>query len=124
MTEQEDRDLEARFAELRSHDARQVPPFGSTLRRAPGRVVAPLPWKWGALAAAAVVLAAVSLTLGRRSPTPRTASVPSSLVSWRAPSEVLLDYPARALFGPPMPIGASVIDRFIPQTAVFKGDGS
>jgi len=122
MTEIEDRDLEARFAELRSHDASQTPPFGSTLRRAPGGVLA-LPWKWGALAAAAVVLVVGGLTLGRPGAPPRTALPPSTLAIWRAPSEVLLEYPGRALFGPPMPIGASVIDRFIPQTSVFKGDG-
>jgi hypothetical protein len=122
MTEIEDRDLEARFAELRSDDARQAPSFGTTLREAPRRRAVALPWKWGALAAAAVVLVVGGLTLGRLGAPPRTALPPSTLASWRAPSEVLLDYPARALFGPPMPIRASVIDRFIPQTSVFKGD--
>jgi hypothetical protein len=71
-----------------------------------------------------VALVVGGLTLGRRSPPPRVAPSPATLASWRAPSEVLLDFPARALFGPPMPIGASVIDRFIPPTSVFKGDGS
>ena len=123
MTDPEDRDLETRFAELRAHDARQAPAFGSTLRGAPRRRVVGLPWKWGALAAAAMILVVGGLTLGRRSAPPRTAPPPATLASWRAPSEVLLDYPARALFGSPMPIGASVIDRFIPQTSVFKGDG-
>lgn len=122
MTETEDRDLEARFAELRSNDARQAPPFGSTLRRAPGRVLA-VAWKWGALAAAAVVLVVGGLTFGRLGAPPRPAPPSSTLAGWRAPSEVLLDFPARSLFGPPMPIGASVIDRFIPQTSVFKGEG-
>jgi len=123
MTDPEDRDLAARFAELRSSDARQAPPFASMLPKAPRRRVVALPWKWGALAAAAVVIVVGGLTVGRLGAPPRTALPPSTLASWRAPSEVLLEYPARALFGPPMPIGASVIDRFIPQTSVFKGDG-
>lgn len=123
MTEREDQDLEARFAELRSYDARQAPPFGATLREVPRRRVVGLPWRWSILAAAAVTLVAVGLTLGRHNDPPPTSSAPTDLVAWRAPSVVLLDFPARALFGPPMPIGASVIDRFIPQTSVFKGDG-
>jgi hypothetical protein len=122
MTEIEDQELETRFAELRSYDARQVPPFGTT-RRAPSRHVVAMPWTWGALAAAAVVIVVGGLTFGQLGAPSRTALPPSTLASWRAPSEVLLDYPARELFGPPMPIGASVIDRFIPQTSVFKGDG-
>ena len=124
MTEREDQDLQARFAELRSYDARQAPPFGTRQREAPRRRVVALPWRWSILAAAAVTLVAVSLTLGRHNDPPSsTASAPTDLVAWRAPSEVLLDFPARALFGPPLPIAASVIDRFIPQTSVFKGDG-
>jgi hypothetical protein len=123
MTEREDQDLQARFAELRSYDARQAPRFGTRQRKAPRRRLVALPWRWSLLAVAAVTLVAVSLTLGRHNDPPPTASAPTDLVAWRAPSEVLLEYPARALFGPPMPIGASVIDRFIPQTSVFKGDG-
>ena len=121
MTEPKDRDLEARFAELRAHDAREAPPFESVRRRPPERRAA-FPWKWVALAAAAVVLVVGGLTLGRGGSrgTPQPAH---PLASWRAPSEVLLETPARELFGPPMPVGASVIDRFIPQTSVFKGDG-
>jgi len=44
MTDPEDRDLAARFAELRSSDARQAPPFASMLPKAPRRRVVALPW--------------------------------------------------------------------------------
>lgn len=122
MTEPEDRDLEARFAELRAHDAKQAPPFDAA-RRSPERRATTNPWAWIALAAAAIVLVIGGLRLAQPGIPPVAPSPPPTLASWRAPSEVLLETPARALFGPPIPVGASVVDRFIPQTSVFKGDG-
>jgi hypothetical protein len=122
MTEPEDRDLEARFAELRAHDASQVPLFDAAPRR-PERRAATNPWAWIALAAAAVVLVIGGLRLALPGIPSVAPEAPPTLASWRAPSEVLLETPVRALFGPPMPVGASVVDRFIPQTSVFKGDG-
>ncbi len=118
MTGRDEAELRARFREVRAHDASVAPPFQPP---APAWSAA-LPRRrlWIGLAAAAILVAAVvrvawfSLT---EPPPPAPA-----LDAWRVPTDLLLDHASLELFGAPPPIGSSVIDRFIPETSVFKGD--
>ena len=111
MTDRFDAELKTRFAELRARDAELAPPF-----RLPDPVVVK-PSRRIRLALAAAALLAAGAAIGYltlHSPTPMPAA--RDILAWRAPTDFLLRQPGRFL------LSASVIDRFIPTTALFHGD--
>jgi hypothetical protein len=117
MTDRDD-ELRVLLHELRARDEASAPPF--RLPAAPVVAARWTPRRWLALAAAAVVIAAVGRVVWRGAP---EAALPEpTLEAWRAPTDVLLDLASTELFRAVPGIGASVVDRFIPQTSVFKGD--
>jgi hypothetical protein len=117
MTDRDD-ELRVLLHELRARDEASAPPF--RLPAAPVVAARWTPRRWLALAAAAVVVAAVGRIVWRGAP---EAALPEpTLEAWRAPTDVLLDQASTELFRAIPAIGASTIDRFIPQTSVFKGD--
>lgn len=131
----QDEALQRAFDALRAVDERSAPPFDGMWRHAVADAVsapsvrrryAPL------IAAAAVVVAAVGLALARRpgsgertiaadSAAAMRADRDSSIVHWRAPTDVLLQYTGREFLGAPA-LGASALDRFIPDSKLIKGD--
>lgn len=115
----DDTELRARFQELRAHDARLAPPFEAPAATRPTAIVLRRT-RWIGLAAAAV-LALIVIGVATFVITEPVRRAPD-LDAWRAPTDALLDQAAPALFGEPMPISASVVDRFIPETSVFNGD--
>ena len=117
MTGRDD-ELRVLLHELRARDEASAPPF--RLPAAPPEAARWTPRRWLALAAAAVVVAAVARVVLRSNP---EAALPEpALEAWRAPTDVLLHHASTELFRAVPAIGASVVDRFIPQTSVFKGD--
>jgi hypothetical protein len=101
-----DKDLRARFAELRSEEAADAPEFAL-----PGSgKVHPRPRRWGYIrvtAAACVVAVAfvIGLRLIPRKPERNTTSV-ASLTEWKAPTDFLLETPGRELLETVPVIGA------------------
>jgi hypothetical protein len=69
-------------------------------------------------AAAVVVIAALSLAYGR-STTPSTTT--PAIVTWRAPTDVLLQTPGRELLADMPALGASVLDKMIPTITSNRG---
>jgi hypothetical protein len=117
MTGRDD-ELRVLLHELRARDEASAPPF--RLPAAPVEAARWTPRRWLALAAAAVIVAAVARVVWRSAPEAVLTEPP--LEAWHAPTDVLLDQASDALFRAIPSIGASVIDRFIPETPVFKGD--
>ena len=117
MTDRDD-ELRLLLHELRALDEASAPPF--RLPAAPVVAARGTPRRWLALAAAAMVVAAVARVAWRGAP---EAALPEpALEAWRAPTDVLLHQASTELFRTVPAIGASTIDRFIPETSVFKGD--
>ena len=115
MTDRDDAELRARFAELRAYDASRVPPWWRPEVPNPRR-------RWPfALVAAAAIAAGIGLVYRARSSKAPPPAPGESILSWRAPTDQLLDYAASDVFGIPS-LRSSLLDRFIPQAAVFKGD--
>jgi hypothetical protein len=117
MTDRDD-ELRVLLHELRALDEAAAPPF--RLPAAPVVAARWTPRRWLALAAAAGVVAAVARVVWRHAP--EAAQPEPTLDAWRAPTDVLLDQASIDLFRAVPAIGASTIDRFIPETSVFKGD--
>ena len=107
-------ELRRRFAQLREADREREPSFAQTYGRAHARR------SWRATlrvrplvigAAAAIAIAAVWLAPARSfSPS----AVTPTIVTWRAPTDVLLRTPGSDLLGGMPALGASVLDTMIP----------
>lgn len=113
-------ELRRRFAQLREADRERAPSFAQIYARARTRR------SWRATlrvrplvigAAAAVAIAAVWLG-HERSFSP--SAVTPTIVTWRAPTDVLLRTPGSELLGAMPALGASVLDTMIP-TPSMKG---
>jgi hypothetical protein len=89
----EDRDLQARFAELRRQDASQALEFARLTHRR-GAERKPFPLR--KLAVAVACIAIVALMVARLRPRPPLAPVPS-LTEWKSPTDFLLQTPGREL---------------------------
>jgi len=111
----DENELRRSFAQLREADREYGPSFAQTY----GRVRARRSWRatlrvrpLAIGAAAAVMIAAVWLAYSRSfSPS----AVTPTIVTWRAPSDVLLQTPASELLGTMPALGASVLDTMIPK---------
>ena len=108
-----------RFAQLRESDRESAPSFARTYarartRRSAGAMLRVRPLVIGA--AAAVVIATVWLanarTFSTHSETPTVAAI-AAIVTWRAPTDVLLRTPGSELLGAMPALGASVLDKMI-----------
>jgi hypothetical protein len=108
-------ELRRRFAQLRDADGQRGPSFAQTYARARARLSwrATLPVRPLAIGAAAAVLVAAAWLAHSRSFSP--SEVTSAIVTWRAPSDVLLQTPASQLLGAMPALGASVLDTMIPK---------
>ena len=105
-----DDELRTRFAEVRERDRAGAPEFGSMWERAERfspRRRARFVWAAGAAAAAGVMLAG-GLVLGRNRPEPADTTGPS-IVTWTSPTASLLRMSNVAVLTPPS-ILASVLD--------------
>ena len=122
----DENELRRRFAELREADQERAPGFAHIYGRAQARARARARQSWRATrrvrplvigAAAAVALAAIGLTYSRSvSPS----AVAPEIVTWRAPTDVLLRTPGSELLGAMPALGASVLDKMI-HTPSEKG---
>jgi hypothetical protein len=108
-------ELRRSFAQLREADRERGPSFAQTFARARARQSWRATLRVRPLAiggAAAVMIAAVWLAYSRSfSPS----AVTPTIVTWRAPSDVLLRTPASELLGAMPALGASVLDTMIPK---------
>ncbi len=110
----DDSEIRQRFARLRESDRERAPSFSQIYERGRGRR------SWRATlrvrplvigAAAAVAIAAVWLAhAGSFSPS----AVSPTIVTWRAPTDVLLRTPGSELLGAMPALGTSVLDTMIP----------
>jgi hypothetical protein len=111
----DDSEIRQRFAQLREADRERAPSFAQTYGRAPARrsrraTLRLRPLVIGASAAIAIV--AVSLAYLRSfSPS----AVTPTIVTWRAPTDILLRTPGSELLGAMPALGASVLDTMIPK---------
>ena len=114
MTMMDESELRRRFAQLREADRERAPSFAQTYgrARAPKSGRAPLRvWPLVFGAAAAVVIAALSLAYGRSfSP----AAATPAIATWRAPTDVLLQTPGSELLGAMPELSKSILDEMIP----------
>ena len=112
--DENENELRRRFAQLREADKDRAPGFAQTYgrARAPKSGRAPLRvWPLVFGAAAAVVIAALSLAYGRSfSP----AAATPAIATWRAPTDVLLQTPGSELLGAMPALGTSILDEIIP----------
>jgi len=105
-------ELRRRFAELREADRERAPSFAQTYGRARRSWRATLrvrPLVIGAAAAVAIVAVWIAHA---RSLSP--SAVTPTIVTWRAPTDVLLRTPGSELLGAMPALGASVLDTMIP----------
>ena len=102
MTDELDRELSRRFAELRDSDGAGVPPLRDLLARPPregrGRLLALV------LAGAAALVFAILLILPATWTAPHRREAAAAIAEWRSPTASLLDTPGRDLLGklPPL----------------------
>ena len=108
----DDNELRRRFAQLREADRERAPTFAHTYRDARPISRAWLGTRLLVIGAAAAVLF-VAVWLGRASSFPRSETTPA-IVTWRAPTDVLLDTPGSELLGAMPALSASVLDKMIP----------
>jgi len=110
----DDNELRRRFAQLRESDRERAPTFVQTYQRRDAGSTS-RPWlakrALGIGAAAAVLVAAV--WMARASSVPHSGTTPA-IVTWRAPTDVLLDTPGSELLGAMPALSASVLDKMIP----------
>jgi len=113
-------ELRRRFDELREADKERAPDFAHTYGRAQARARARARQSWRATlrvrpvvigAAAAVAIAAIGLTYSRSLSPPAAAP---EIMTWRAPTDTLLQTPGRELLGEMPALAASVLDKMIP----------
>jgi len=106
-------DIRHRFVELREADRVRAPGFAQTFGRARARKTSGATRRVRPLvlgAAAAVAIVTFSLAHSRSfSPTTPTPAI----VTWRAPTDVLLQTPGRELLGTMPALSASVLDKII-----------
>lgn len=107
----DERDLKARFAEMRRQEASEAPKFAALIRRGATRR---RPFRHGKLAIAAACVLVIAFLLARFRPRPAAAPVPS-LTEWKSPTDFLLQTPGRdLLYSVPQfdawPEGAGVAD--------------
>lgn len=111
----DDNEIRQRFAQLREADQERSPSFAQTFGRVRARRSrrATLRLRPVVLGAAAViVMAAISLAYSRSR---SHSAAASSIATWRAPTDVLLQTPASELLGEMPALGASVLDTMIPK---------
>jgi len=113
----DDNELRRRFAELREADKHRTPGFARMYGDARAhrsrrslRGLRPLVLA----AAAAVVIAALSLAYGRSTTQPTTTP---PIATWRAPTDVLLQTPGSELLGVMPALSKSILDEMIPTTS-------
>jgi hypothetical protein len=111
----DEREIRSRFAQLRQADQESAPSFAQTY----GRVRARRSWRAMrplrplAIGAAAVIaMAAISLAYSRSL---SHSAATSSIATWRAPTDVLLQTPGSELLSAMPALGASVLDTMIPK---------
>jgi hypothetical protein len=109
----DDNELRRRFTELREADRNRTPGFARTYgdaraRRSRRMMRGVRPLVLGA--AAVVVIAALSLAYGRST----TTSTTTAIVTWRAPTDVLLQTPGSELLGVMPALSKSILDEMIP----------
>ena len=112
---EDESELRRRFAQLREGDRARAPSFAQTYARARARLSwrATLPVRPLAIGVAAAVVIAAAWLAHSRSLSPSAAT--HTIVTWRAPSDVLLQTPASELLGAMPALGASVLDTMIPK---------
>jgi hypothetical protein len=103
---EDDRDLRARFAELRRQDVLRAPEFAGLMHRA-RRARRPMFTRMAAAAVCVLVAGLLVLTLHLRHPAPPA----PSLTQWRSPTEFLLQTPGRDLL------------RSVPRFGVWPEEG-
>ena len=119
----DDNELRRQFSELREADKDRAPAFMQIYGQARARLSErrmPRPRRTPRVrplvlaAAAAVVIAALSLAYGR-STTQSTTTPP--IATWRAPTDVLLQTPGSELLGVMPALSKSILDEMIPTTS-------
>ncbi|MGH7605120.1 MAG: hypothetical protein ACRENK_14145 [Gemmatimonadaceae bacterium] len=118
MSDIDDKQLRARFDELRDYDTQDQPTFLAARNRAEPRVWVPnrraptLRWA----AAAALLIASTGIVLERKLEGGNSRPLQTrALINWQSPTASLLRTPARDLLAPP-PILSSVFDGVAPMT--------
>ncbi len=107
----DDNELRRRFAQLRESDRERVPAFARPYQ---SRRARPLPRAWFVKRARVIgVAAAVAFWMVRWSSFPHSGTTPA-IVTWRAPTDVLLDTPGSELLGTMPALSASILDKMIP----------
>ena len=116
----DDDELKRRFAEWRETDQKRAPDFAHIRARAQSRARSRAGRSWRAGlrvrplvigAVAAVAIAAIGLTYSR---SVAPSAVAPEIVTWRAPTDVLLRTPGTELLTAMPALGASVLDKMIP----------
>lgn len=113
-------ELRRRFTQLRAADQERAPGFAHIYGRARARARARARQSWRVTlrvrplviaAAAAVAIAAIGLTYSR---SVAPSAVAPEIVTWRAPTDVLLRTPGSELLTWMPALSASVLDKMIP----------
>jgi hypothetical protein len=110
----DEKELRENFQRLRDADRNRTPGFARTYegaRRARRRGGAVPRFRPLVIAAAAAVVIVAVWMARPRSLSP---SETPAIVTWRAPTDVLLDTPGSELLGAMPALGASVLDKMIP----------